>query len=531
MGTAISRRAKWKYPPAQPAPRIIHLPRRPRRKAPKVSPSKLPGSQKLLESLFDQERSFTRGSVPVVLVSPRESDDERRRGRVTEEEKSETRSGVAFVEEEKWRFQAEMMRAECNLLRMERKIAVKKMERRRVQMERTLKSAAQILLSVGFFFSLPFFFLLLLSVWFSGKYCFLLVFIFLMAPFAIGLQGRKNIREGKDVNMALLEEQINELVEKIQKLQKRSDVKDLEVKKCSNFDKKVSSLQRQQEKSGFKGIPDEEKCVKEIREMAEASLSIKTSSEGDDHDHNVENLRRKMDGLSKEVLLDRMEDEYSDFSSSSLQQSCKEKMLHEARVCSGHCKAIVQRVVEQIRAETEQWSQMQGMLGLVRDEMEELHESRDFWEDRALDSDYRIQSLQSAVKELRREALSSDAEANELQAQVYVLRQEVERLRQERDRKTVRARIASPINQEAQSETEKRVLVCRLKEDDSDPKELLRDGRRKPQTCTAGLLPIRRSPLREISNMSTLKKQQQQQHGEGTLPLFSLHKEEMKRSS
>ncbi|KAK8695439.1 hypothetical protein V6N13_000600 [Hibiscus sabdariffa] len=490
MGTAISRRAKWKYPPAQPAPRIIHLPRRPRRKAPKVSPSKLPGSQKLLESLFDQERSFTRGSVPVVLVSPRESDDERRRGRVTEEEKSETRSGVAFVEEEKWRFQAEMMRAECNLLRMERKIAVKKMERRRVQMERTLKSAAQILLS-----------------------------------------GRKNIREGKDVNMALLEEQINELVEKIQKLQKRSDVKDLEVKKCSNFDKKVSSLQRQQEKSGFKGIPDEEKCVKEIREMAEASLSIKTSSEGDDHDHNVENLRRKMDGLSKEVLLDRMEDEYSDFSSSSLQQSCKEKMLHEARVCSGHCKAIVQRVVEQIRAETEQWSQMQGMLGLVRDEMEELHESRDFWEDRALDSDYRIQSLQSAVKELRREALSSDAEANELQAQVYVLRQEVERLRQERDRKTVRARIASPINQEAQSETEKRVLVCRLKEDDSDPKELLRDGRRKPQTCTAGLLPIRRSPLREISNMSTLKKQQQQQHGEGTLPLFSLHKEEMKRSS
>ncbi|KAL4282962.1 hypothetical protein GQ457_16G006510 [Hibiscus cannabinus] len=491
MGTAITRRAKWKYPPAQPAPRIIHLPRRPRRKAPKVSHSELPGSQKLLESLFDQERSFTRRSVPVVLVSPRESDDERRRGRVTEEEKRETRCGVAFVEEEKWMFQAEMLRAECNLLRMERKIAVKKMERRRVHMERTLKSAAQILLS-----------------------------------------GRKNICEGKDVNMVLLEEQINELVEKIQKLRKRSDVKELEVQKCSNFDKKLSSLQKQQEKSGFKGISDEEKCVKEIRAMAEASLSIKTSSQGDDHNHNVENLRRKMDGFSKGVLLERMEDEHSDFSSLSLQQSCKEKMLHEARVCSGHCKAIVQRVVEQIGAETEQWSQMQGMLELVRDEMEELHASRDFWEDRALDSDYRIQSLQSAVKELRREALSSEAEANELQAQVYVLRQEVERLRQERDRTTVRARIASPINQEARSETEKRVLVCRLKEDDPDPKELLSDGRRKPQTCTSGLLPIRRLPLREIGNMSTLKKrQQQQQHGEGILPLFSLHKEEMKRSS
>lgn len=54
-------------------------------------------------------------------------------------------------------------------------------------------------------------------------------------------------------------------------------------------------------------------------------------------------------------------------------------------------------VVEQIRAETEQWSQMQEMLGQVRDEMEELQASRDFWEDQALDSDYQIQSLSSTV--------------------------------------------------------------------------------------------------------------------------------------
>lgn len=67
-------------------------------------------------------------------------------------------------------------------------------------------------------------------------------------------------------------------------------------------------------------------------------------------------------------------------------------------MCSGHCKAVVRRIVEQIRAETEQWSQMQEMLGEVRDEMEELQASRDFWEDRALDSDYQIQSLVSAVR-------------------------------------------------------------------------------------------------------------------------------------
>ena len=57
----------------------------------------------------------------------------------------------------------------------------------------------------------------------------------------------------------------------------------------------------------------------------------------------------------------------------------------------------MRRVVEQVRAETEQWSQMQEMLGQVRNEMEELQASRDFWEDRALDSDYQIQTLQSAV--------------------------------------------------------------------------------------------------------------------------------------
>lgn len=79
------------------------------------------------------------------------------------------------------------------------------------------------------------------------------------------------------------------------------------------------------------------------------------------------------------------------------QFSMQEKECREENVCSGRCKAIVRRIVEQVRAETEQWSQMQEMLGQVKEEMEVLHASRDFWEDRALDSDYHIQSLQSVV--------------------------------------------------------------------------------------------------------------------------------------
>lgn len=79
----------------------------------------------------------------------------------------------------------------------------------------------------------------------------------------------------------VLEEQINDLVEKLEKMQKRSGIKDLDVKKCSNFDKQASFLQRRLEKFG--GISDEEICVKEIREMAEASLSVKVSSEADEN--------------------------------------------------------------------------------------------------------------------------------------------------------------------------------------------------------------------------------------------------------
>jgi small subunit ribosomal protein S2e len=38
------------------------------------------------------------------------------------------------------------------------------------------------------------------------------------------------------------------------------------------------------------------------------------------------------------------------------------------------------------------------MLGQVREEMEELQASRDFWEDRALHSDSQIQSLNNSVR-------------------------------------------------------------------------------------------------------------------------------------
>lgn len=51
-------------------------------------------------------------------------------------------------QEEKWRFQAEILRAECNFLRMEREVALRKLDRHRGQMEAALKSAVETLVSV-----------------------------------------------------------------------------------------------------------------------------------------------------------------------------------------------------------------------------------------------------------------------------------------------------------------------------------------------------------------------------------------------
>ncbi|KAF2312063.1 hypothetical protein GH714_027925 [Hevea brasiliensis] len=257
----------------------------------------------------------------------------------------------------------------------------------------------------------------------------------------------------------------------------------------------------------------------------------------------MEALRKKVEGLSKGNLLERMEVEYGsmlstanssassssyaatskrfellEISSSSMIQPCKERKPYEERACSGCCKAIVQRVVAQVRAETEQWSQMQEMLGQVRNEMEELQASRDFWEDRALDSDHQIQSLNSAVKKWRRQALSSEAKANELQAQVSLLRAEMEKLRKEKTRETNRNKISAANLHESPNEMEKRVLVCRLKEngqandDCCKHQESLENGRK---TSGSGLNTLKRSPFRDIGNSSPLLRQ----NNRGVFPL------------
>lgn len=64
------------------------------------------------------------------------------------------------------------------------------------------------------------------------------------------------------------------------------------------------------------------------------------------------------------------------------------------------CKEVVGRIVQQVRAETEQWSEMQQMLEQVRVEMEELRSSRDHWHRRAIASEINFHSQHTQVSSI-----------------------------------------------------------------------------------------------------------------------------------
>ncbi|GAA0184772.1 actin or actin-binding cytoskeletal protein [Lithospermum erythrorhizon] len=322
MSTAsTARRPKWHPTPPPPSPKILHFPRRIRRKQPKkASPTttKIPSrhhshdptnfhknyyhfsdnkktrlesllgqeqdfsdnKQGRLETLFGQEKEFTRtdNDVPVVLLNSSYSfscSDEQRRERVEDMDNDESLMETGFGED-KWRFQAEILRAECSFLRMEREFALKKLERNRKQLERALTSAVQALIS-----------------------------------------GQNKMCERKNGNVEF-EKELKELAEKLIELQKSSRAKDVELRNCHNFDKQACRLQHHLEKLGGRVAFE-----KSLQEKEESSLPTNASDDIDKESDvselknrsmssdnvKVEVLRRKMEGFSM-GMLDRMAEEY-----------------------------------------------------------------------------------------------------------------------------------------------------------------------------------------------------------------------------
>ncbi|CAO2837315.1 unnamed protein product [Amaranthus hypochondriacus] len=491
------RRPKW-HPQPPPTPKIIHLPRRiSRRKTPtkigflKSNSNSNPFLRRpqkgKLESLFDQERAFSYTIPPVVLLNSVE------RGKA---------ENVPENEEEKWRFQAEMLRAECNFLRMEKEFVHKKFEKERVFLEKSLKSAVHTLLS-----------------------------------------GKKKIHEGESTNL-VLEKEIEELTNKLE-LQISSRMKNPEAHSCSNFDKQASLLQKKLEK--YNEVQDD-CCVKEIPEVSAVSLPVNcvrdakiichSSSRRSSRFTDVETLRKKMERLSKGKLLKRMEEEYgymlsatanysvsssastskrydhAESSSYSFQQSSQETKSGELKPCSGRCKAIVRRIMEQVKAETEQWSQMQEMLSQVREEMEELQASRDFWEAQALESEQKIQTMNSNVEEWKKKTLSLEVRENQLQRQAQELQQELDKLKAEKSSEyNVKvSKDSAPISLGAQLAREKRMLMSHKKghkhpSETADKKENDNNGEKKVVHKDGSRVQLNRHPFKEISNLSPLVRQ------------------------
>ncbi|XP_074310558.1 uncharacterized protein LOC141646583 [Silene latifolia] len=488
------RRPKW-TPPPPPTPRILQLPRRiHRRKPPRVPPS-----------------TAAYGVPPVVLLNSRrrekvvlaDDDVEDRESTSSDDvEEREITTSSSSSKSSKWRFEAEMLRAECYLLRMEREVAVKKLESERSSLHRSLKSAVHSL-----------------------------VF------------GKKKISEGENVS-SVIEEEIEELSKKLVELQRRSSgLKSPELQNCSNFDKQASELQKQLEE--YNEIDQNDVCVEEVEDLSVASLSTectrKMKTYGGSKRHSikladVEKLRRKMERLSKGKLLKRMEEVYGSMLSASncsvpssatssrrfdladlSSQLSQEAKSGELKVCSGQCKAIVKRLMEQVKAETQQWSQMQEMLGQVREEMEELQSSRDFWQANALKSDQEIQTLHSEVEELKQKAVSFENKENKLQKQVQELLEELEKSKV-RDQetcedKTKASRDSTPISLGAQLAKEKRPLTCRVKQrspeyktmqnkavDYNEEKRLYKDVSIRPVSA------FNRLPFKDIGNVSHLER-------------------------
>lgn len=117
------------------------------------------------------------------------------------------------------------------------------------------------------------------------------------------------------------------------------------------------------------------------------------------------------------------------------------------------------------------------------------------------------------VKEWRRKAVSSEAKANDLKAQAILLRAELEKLRKEKTREeTSRTKSSAANLHDSPNEMEKRVLVCRLKEnrqpnDDCCKQESLGDRRKKQPTCSSRINATKRSPFRDLGNSPTFVRQ------------------------
>lgn len=345
--------------------------------------------------------------------------------------------------------EAEILRAECKFLRLEREVAIRELAKNRERMETSIRSALSFLVS-----------------------------------------SRKKI-DGSAATTS--DEEIGDLVEKLEELNVSSGRRWGRCKP-TNFD----MLRRRLEKNGVEPLRD----IQVISNKCDGSSCRRNY-------HNAEKLRRKMERLSRGMTV-RME-EYGLLLSATagseaatvakrrvrahqlqVDQEKEREWVAASRCCN--CKEVLARVVEQVKAETEQWNEIQAMLRQLRSEMDDLHSSRDVWQRRATTSDFNLRSVHSHMMEWRERALLSERKAAELKESVLSLQSKLHSMRDENSSSPSSSRAHSDIwipkpsrmkvLQQQLKEKEKHVLVCRLKKED--------------------VVQRKRLPLQDIGNSSRL---------------------------
>ncbi|KAM0891136.1 hypothetical protein ACQ4PT_026589 [Festuca glaucescens] len=420
---------------ATATPRILNLSRRssaggrPSRGAGRAQqPRPAPRPVANLGALFEMERRV-RGLESAPASPPRS-----RAARPPPQERD------AGEQEDKWRFQAEILRAECNFLRMEREVALRKLDCHRGQMEAALKTAVETLA--------------------SGRK-------------KIDGRGEAGVAAALDEGIEDLEGMMEELrvdKESGRRAMSGCGARELRRSHGRNFDRQASSLRRRLEK--MPSADAEHAVCKDICEIARPAVPTPPRP--------AEHSNRDDHGPS-----------------ANLSDSVAEEPMGSGSCCD--CKEIVGRIMKQVRAESEQWTEMQEMLEQVRLEMQELQSSRDTWQRRAIASDISLSSLNSQMLEWKQRTQASEHHAEELQKKVTELQGKLHTFKSHFPAPSLPNRawseackMENPRGAKAQQhhrppqdggkEKEKHVLICRVKHSPS-------------------VIP-RRSPLQEIGNIS-----------------------------
>lgn len=90
-----------------------------------------------------------------------------------------------------------------------------------------------------------------------------------------------------------------------------------------------------------------------------------------------------------------------------------------------YCKEAIRRIVQQVEAEIEQWSQMQDLLRNLQREFEGLSEWQKLWEDRALRAESQLKCLQEEVHKWRCRAQSTKEELVMLRCEKQILKNQI----------------------------------------------------------------------------------------------------------